>query len=180
MASDFCFGIGYKMEYVLNYFIMSDVSNYEIIKERTQRYYKAQKPVRCPAFGGEIVHFTSEGFNHLIYKKGNSERSKADQICKFKLIPKAIELIRITTTHQEYDESLVDMKVKRRKRALIETKRARYWGFVAIMKGSRIKVIVRQVGNGNKHFWSVIPAWTTKEYRKIKIISKAKGNLAED
>ena len=38
----------------------------------------------------------------------------------------------------------------------------------------RIKVIVRQVGNGAKHFWSVIPGW-----RKIRgAVSNARGDLS--
>lgn len=56
----------------------------------------------------------------------------------------------------------------------------KYWGFVAIIDDYRIKVIVRQVGRGGKHFWSVIPAWTKLGYREIKLISKSKGSLADD
>ena len=38
----------------------------------------------------------------------------------------------------------------------------------------RIKVIVRQVGNGVKHFWSVIPGW-----RKIRgAVRNARGDLS--
>ncbi len=52
----------------------------------------------------------------------------------------------------------------------------KYWAFEAVVDERRLKVIIRQVGNGKKHFWSVIPAW-----RRIrgKVIN-AKGKLNED
>ena len=31
------------------------------------------------------------------------------------------------------------------------------------------KVIVRQVGHGQKHFWSVIPAWRKDRYEGLKL-----------
>jgi len=34
-----------------------------------------------------------------------------------------------------------------------------FWAFEAVVDNRRIKVVVRQVGKGKKHFWSVIPAW---------------------
>lgn len=50
----------------------------------------------------------------------------------------------------------------------------RYFAFEAVIDGRRIKVIVRQVGKGKKHFWSVIPAW-----RKIRgQVVNAKSSLA--
>ena len=46
----------------------------------------------------------------------------------------------------------------------------RSWGLVAIINRFRLKVVIRQVGNGKKEFFSVIPAWLTRHYRDIKII----------
>ena len=47
---------------------MQDISNYEKIREDTQNFYKQIGAIRCPALNNELVHFTAEGFNHLIYK----------------------------------------------------------------------------------------------------------------
>lgn len=126
------------------------------------------------------MHFTAEGFNHIIYKGKRRERSKNDQITKFKLLPKTQTVVSISTTYQEYDESFTTIRRKRFKRTIEETATVKYWGFVAIIQNFRVKVIVRQIGNGQKQFWSVIPAWRTDYYRDIKLISMAKGNLAED
>ena len=142
--------------------------------------HKIDRLTRCPALNNELVHFSAEGFNHLIYKGKRRERNKNEQIMKFKLLPKAKTIIEITTTHQEYDESLIEIRKKKFKKIVQETAMVRYWGFVAIIRGFRTKVIVRQIGNGQKHFWSVIPAWITNQYRDIKLISKTRGDLAGD
>jgi len=159
---------------------MQDISNYEKIKEDAQNFYKQIGRVRCPALNNEYVFFASEGFNHLIYKGGRSERNKAEQIMKFKLLPKAKLIIETSTTFQEYDESLKSIIRKMRKRTITDTAIVKYWGLVAIIKGFRTKVIIRQIGNGQKYFWSVIPAWAINQYRNIRTINKAKGNPEED
>jgi hypothetical protein len=42
-------------------------------------------------------------------------------------------------------------------------------------------VVIRQIGNGKKEFYSVIPAWFTRQYRNIKIIeTSARGGLLEE
>jgi hypothetical protein len=159
---------------------MQDISNYNSLREDTESFYKKIQAIRCPALHGELVHFTSEGFNHLLFKGNRHERSKNDQITKFKLLSKAKAIIEISTTYQEYDESLATVRKKRFKRIVEESTTVKYWGLVAIIVNFRVKVIVRQVGNGQKHFWSVIPAWSTNHYREIKIVSMAKGDLSQD
>ncbi|MDP3244644.1 MAG: hypothetical protein Q8M83_03210 [bacterium] len=159
---------------------MQDISNYEKIREDTCVFYKNIGSIRCPALAHQLVHFTSEGFNHLIYKGNRSGRDKSVQIMKFKLLSRAKEIIMLTTTYQEYDESLTKVRKKHFKKIVYESAVVKYWGFVAIIRNFRVKVIVRAIGNGQNHFWSVIPAWSTSHYRDIKLISNAKGNLAED
>ena len=45
----------------------------------------------------------------------------------------------------------------------------------------KIKVIVRKIGgNGNMHFWSIIPAWITNKYRDTKFDTTMKCNPDED
>ncbi|MFH1030635.1 MAG: hypothetical protein V1770_05245 [bacterium] len=159
---------------------MYDISNYQKIKEDALKFYGIIGQIKCPALKNESVYFNSIGFNHLVYKKANCERSKQDQITKFKLLAKAKLIIGIATTFQEYDESLKEVIKKKYKKKIKETSTVYYWGFVAIINGYRIKVIIRQIGNGQKYFYSVIPAWAIVSYRDIKLISNCKGNLEED
>ena len=158
---------------------MQDISNYQSMRETAESLYKTMGHVRCPALD-DVVHFNAEGFNHLIYKGDRKERNKIDQITKFKLLSKAKTIIEISSTYQEYDESMMQVKKKRRKKIVIEPATVKYWGFVAIIQGIRVKTIVRRIGNGQKHFWSVIPAWSKSQYRDITFINRSKGDLTED
>lgn len=157
---------------------MQDISNYHQIKETAENFYKKIGRLFSPIFK-ERVAFNSEGFNHLLYKKGG-ERNKSDQITKFKILPIAKEIVAIATTYQEYDEGIAQVQRKRFKRKINESATVRYWGLVAIIRNCRVKVIIRQVGDGQKHFYSVIPAWSARYYNGIKIISNAKGDLSLD
>jgi len=85
---------------------------------------------------------TIKGFNHLIYKGARHERSKNDQITKFKLLSKAKNIIEISTTFQEFDESLTMIKKKKFKRIVEESATVKYWGFVAIINNFGVKVVV--------------------------------------
>jgi len=82
---------------------------------------------------------------------------------------------------QEYSEYLDKVKVKKGGKVEFETKTVCYWAFIAIINNKiRIKIILRKVGKGNIHFWSIIPIWKTKEYADIKVVSLHKGNPKED
>src|SRR3989344_2750871 len=112
---------------------MIDVLMYEKMREDAHNFYLSIGSVRCPALDRELVHFTSEGFNHLIYKGNRSERPKENQMMRFKILSKAKEIIDIATTYQEYDEGLITLSKKKFKRIIQETTTVRYWGLVAII-----------------------------------------------
>ncbi|MBI5004400.1 hypothetical protein HZC00_04900 [Candidatus Kaiserbacteria bacterium] len=168
-----------ELEYATAKIADEKVLHYAEIKSGAQKLYSSLKPVKCPALGNHSVSFSSEGFNHLVYRIPKQERHKRVQIMRFELLSKARELLELTTTIQEYEDYL-DQVVgwKFKKKQLINTK-IRDWGFVGIVRGYRIKVVVRQMGNGDKQFLSVIPAWSTKYYRDIKIVRNSKGNVAD-
>ena len=162
---------------MIEYFNMIDTSNYEKIREDAQELYNNLVDVLCPALNTS-VSFSSHGFNHLIYRKGRNERDRASQIMRFKLLVRAHELIALTTTFQEYEDSLKEFRIKRHKKKIETTKQVQYWGLIAIIDNRKIKVILRKIGNGNLHFWSVIPAHTTSEKRDGNF--KMKGNVDND
>jgi hypothetical protein len=158
---------------------MEDISNYEQLRDDARALYAATKPVLSPALG-EQVYFTAEGFNHIIFGRARSERERPSQIMRFKLLPRAIRLVEHANTFQEYEETLKQFEVKTRKRREMKTKPVRYWGLIAIFEGRKIKVVLRQIGNGQLHFWSIVPAWTTNRYRDARFASTMKGNPEED
>lgn len=159
---------------------MEDLSNYEKLKEDTQKFYGGINRVFSPALNQEI-HFPAEGFNHLVFKQARSERDKNSQILRFKLLPLAVKLLKLSTTYQEYEETIKEFEVKSFKKKIWKTKPVKYWGVIAIINGRKIKVILRKIGdNGTLHFWSIVPGWVTNKYRDIKFFSTMKGYPEED
>jgi len=159
---------------------MEDVSNYEKLKENAQNFYSQIGSVFSPAFK-EKVYFTSEGFNHIIFKSSRTEREKSSQILRFELLPLAIRLLRESTTYQEFEETLKEFEIKSYKKRIKKSRLVRYWGIIAIVSGTKIKVIIRKVGdNGTMHFWSIVPAWVTNKYRDARFYTTMKGNPGED
>ena len=73
-------------------------------------------------------------------------------------MPHAAKLIARATTYQEFD---VEQK-----------KNITYWGLIAIIDGQKIKVVLRKIGNGNVHFWSVFPQWITSKRRDEKFFKE--------
>jgi hypothetical protein len=159
---------------------MEDLSNYEKLKEDTINFYHNIGKVYSPALEQDI-YFTAEGFNHIIFTNSRSERERPSQILRFKLLSLAVKLVKISTTYQEFEETLKEFIVRSYKKRINKTRPVKYWGIIAIIDGRKIKVILRKIGeNGNIHFWSVVPAWVTNKYRDIKFFSTMKGNPEED
>lgn len=158
--------------------LVGKVPNYKAIRQNAENFYKKIGKIHCPALG-DVVYFNSEGFNHLLYKN-KSVRPQKEQAIKFKLVVIAKELVEKSHLYQEYDENLVKVVQKKFGKKTKGTLLAKYWGFVGVIRGCRAKAIVRQVGNGNKHFWSVILCWGNNQYRNTKIISNFRGNLVDD
>lgn len=134
-------------------------------KNQIKKIFDQNKEISCPAFPNEKVVLNSKGLHHIFYKGGQTKfaRSEKESSARASLIPRAIKVLKYMCFVQE-DSQLV-----------IGTKIIRYWAFEAVVDGRRIKVIVRQIGNGNKHFWSVIPAW-----RRIRgEIMNAKSDLSK-
>jgi len=159
---------------------MEDLSNYEKLKGDANNYYNSIGKLRSMAFNEEVA-FNAEGFNHIVYKTARTERERPSQILRFKLLPLARKLVEISTTYQEFEETIKEFNVKRHKKRVNISQPVKYWGIIAIIDGRKIKVILRKIGeNGKMHFWSIVPTWTTNKYRDIKFITTMKGNPEED
>lgn len=134
-------------------------------KDQIKKIFDATKEVRCPAFPDEKVAFNAKGINHLIYKGNRSRREQSRIQTNIRLLPSAIKVLKVMVYPQEETSYLrVGVNYK-------------FWTFEAVVDNRRIKVIVRQVGNGKKHFWSVIPAWRKDRFG---ILNAKKRNIEED
>lgn len=123
------------------------------LKQQARIFFRKTKSVSCPAFPNEKIVFNSKGLSHLFYKGSHKVSSRPDKETQIRvsLLPRAVKVLKLMPLAQEENTFTT------------EGRKVKYWAFEAVVDGRRIKVIVRQIGNGKKHFWSVIPAW-----RKIR------------
>lgn len=78
---------------------------------------------------------------------------------RFKLIHLAPEVLVNSKTVQGVLETKKFEKVRVNSRTDIILKPVNYFEFIAVIKRNRIKVIIKQVDDGEMFFWSLIPFW---------------------
>lgn len=158
---------------------MIDDKKFEKIKRTAEEDYKKIGKVRCPYLNTE-VHFNTEGFEHILYKKWDTPRSKQEQYTRLKLLPLAVKVIAQSHTLQEYNEQKAFIRVQSNSKWNKELKLIRYYVFMAIINNALIKVVVREIEGRNKNFYSIIPKWRTetKEGERKRILYT--GNPEED
>lgn len=109
-------------------------NKYRKAKDRAYNFYRSIDCVSCAALSGEKVYFDDRGFRHLVFK-GNKRRPISEQVYRFnlmKIVPTAISKSSDITYY--------------------EGETAKFWS----IKYKKIKVVVRQLRGGRKHFFSVM------------------------
>lgn len=127
------------------------------ILEKAKILYEKQNEVFCPFFNQKIT-LNSDGFNHLQYKPNRTPRDVRVQVTKLTLLRHALSILPKCGTVQEYRESMEKVG-KQGRDGFRKMKRVQYWGFIVILPGNarKIKIIIKQVGDGKIIFWSVMP-----------------------
>ena len=130
---------------------------YEKSKEKARKIYKKIGIVECPIFNDELIAFTSSGFNHLI-RKGRIPRTRNEQKKRFVLLKHAERIVKKPSSRVllEYEEREVVVKIKRYGQKILVKKKAKFWAFIEKIDGCKIKLVVGQVGNGDKKFISIM------------------------
>lgn len=158
-----------------------DQEKYEKARGEAHNYFQKNAKIQSPALG--TVHLNSDGFLHLIYgdKRHKQQRDWKNQLKRFHLVTYTRRIIEGMGFYQEYIEQYQTVMVKQHKHKVPESRLVKYWGFVAVIDNRiRVKIILRQVGNGNVHFWSVIPYWKTTYYKDIQFVDLSTGNAEDD
>ncbi|MDP1689407.1 MAG: hypothetical protein Q8L47_04775 [bacterium] len=139
------------------------------IKKKGEELYKSLGEVYCPYFQ-EKINFNAKGLEHLKFKKKNHARSSEDQFIRFKILKFAPEVLKLTKTIQGISEQKIfelNRSNHRNEQILVDVM---YYEFVAILEGTRVRVVIKQVGTAPKYFWSIIPFWKIgKENGKRKL-----------
>ncbi|MFA6486240.1 MAG: hypothetical protein WCT40_02640 [Candidatus Magasanikbacteria bacterium] len=155
---------------------------FEKVKNGAKTYYDGLGPVSCPYLKKD-VHFNKFGFEHILSKSWNRGRSKIEQYTRLRLLPKVVEVIKLSHTLQEYDERNMLVKQKINSRWEKRPKTVKYYVFIAVMVafGVRFKVVVKEIEGGSPFFWSIYPSWK-KEIDCNGGMKKVfySGNLEED
>lgn len=105
--------------------------------------YKKIGFVVSPLFNYQSIYFNEKGFRHLIYKKGNRRHHK-DFSRKLILLTYAQEI-------------LVSGRVcEKREIITLDKEMVRFWSVIKKFKNGNVTVIVRQIGEKEKHFFSIM------------------------
>jgi hypothetical protein len=133
------------------------MQNYEELRDRTKAIFTNNPEIRCPYFNESVV-LNSDGLHHLRYS-ARRERNKREQILKLSLVPLAIEVIKHSGTVQEYRRIWQAVGKPSARDNLRPAKEVEYWCLVAIAgkRMTKVRVILRRVGDGKLTFWSVMP-----------------------
>jgi len=135
-------------------------------KEKARQVFSAQKTIYNPYFKTGIV-LNSDSFHHLHYSS-RTERSRREQLLKFSLLPLGLDIIKKSGTIQEYRRLLMPVGRPSARDGSVSMKEVEYWGLVAIVGDSKIKMrtVLRRIGDGNITFWSVMPSSKIKKGRQ--------------
>lgn len=114
--------------------------------EQQKRLYKSLQPCYCPAIQA-TVYFNAEGLKHLLYDQRHRPRKPTERCYKLGLIDHIIQVITEAKSaiQRAHADPLCQLWVLGWIEAINEKGRR-----------SKIKVILRKLGNGNVHFLSVM------------------------
>ena len=134
---------------------MDDVY-YRASKETARRLYHAEALIYSPFFNGDVF-LGHEGFRHLQVST-QGERTREEQIERFALLPLALHILKTATTLQRYRKRPATVYPQGEERTLVERKTVQWWCFTALFvsRAMRVKVVVKKIGDGKPHFWSVM------------------------
>ncbi|MDP2669015.1 MAG: hypothetical protein Q8P07_04245 [bacterium] len=117
------------------------------------------------------------GLEHLKFKGRNRARVPIDQYIRLKLISLAPQVINKSHTLQGLLERKNFEREKTHGKWQSTLRNITYYEFIAVIKKSRVRVIIKQVENGPKYFWSIIPFWKMDSIGNRKLHN---GNPEED
>lgn len=150
-------------------FNFKDEVDFKTTKEKAEEFYTTIGAIHCPYFGEEVA-FNVKGIKHLKFKSDGVARPRDDQYSRLKLVHLAPEVLKLSRTVQGiwHTRRLEVQKTNSRwERAL---KDVSFYEFMAVLDNVRVKVIVKQVSGGEKHFWSVIPFWGINKEMSKRIL----------
>lgn len=147
------------------------------VKRKAEELYQTFGEVPCPYFKEKIA-FNAKGIRHLKFKTDQQARPQTDQYARLKLVHLAPEVLKSSHTLQGVWEIRRFEMQKMNSRWERVMKNVTLYEFIAVLEGVRVKVIVKQVQGGEKHFFSIIPFWGIDTAKNKRILHS--GDLERD
>lgn len=138
-------------------------------KEKGEQLYKAINDAFCPYFK-EKISFGALGLEHLKFKRHGKARSEKDQYMRFKLIHLVPEVLNLSYTLQGISEEKKFERIRVNNRTDTVLVPVNYYEFISVIKRNRVRIIIKQIDDGQKFFWSLIPFWKMNEETKNRIL----------
>ena len=139
------------------------------VKEKGEGLYKSLGEIFCP-FLKEKVSFGAQGLEHLKFKRREKSRLEKDQYMRFKLLHLAPEILKSSHTLQGILETKKFERIRTNSRTETALKPVTYYEFIAVLKRNRVRIIVKQIENGQKFFWSIVPFWKMNEETMARVL----------
>ncbi len=141
-----------------------DFEKFKRAKLDAEEFYKSIGEIYCP-YLKEKISFNAKGLDHIKFGGWNKTRPLRDQYIRLRLLKLAPQIIRESHTLQEFFETT---RLERRRinaKWQMSIEKTTYYGFVAIIRDCRIKIIIKSIEGGSKFFWSIIPFWKNRRYK---------------
>jgi len=139
-------------------FNFKDEQDFEKVRIDAEAFYASIGEIRCPHFG-EKVGFNAAGLKHLKFKSDKVARPHSEQYARLKLLTFAPQVLSLSHTVQGVWHTKHFERIRMHSRTDTILKPIFYYEFIAVLENLRVKVIVKQVDDGQKFFWSIIPYW---------------------
>jgi len=142
---------------------------FEEIKNKGETFYKTIGEVYCPYFK-EKISFNAKGLGHLKFKNIKKARPEKDQFMRLRLIHLAPEILKTAHNVQGIFETKKFERIRIHSRTDTVLKPVSYFEFIAVIKRNRVRIIIKQIENGQKFFWSIIPFWRMNKETMTRIL----------
>ena len=128
-------------------------NNFQIDKERAKLFYDQIGTVWCPAIRDYVI-CNRIGFQHLI-RKGKVLRSQNEQKSRLALVRYIEPILRSFTAFVVEEEREILHQTKIDSKYLSTLSRAHFWRLTEECDGLVIKLVIRQIKDNKKHFFSI-------------------------
>ena len=154
-----------------------DNEKFEKVKTEAEKLYETFDLVYCPYFTDKIS-FNAKGLRHLKFKSDQQARSNKDQYARLRLLYLAPKVLNKSHTLQGLWQTKQFEQYKTSGQWKYSMKEVNFYEFIAVLDNVCVKVIVKEVFGGEKHFWSIIPYWSINKIGSKRILHS--GNPEHD